>query len=68
MDGNLLGKREGSILTPCKKARGPPEVASLPSGRGKVVYILAPLYPWNKDIITVMIFDTQYDLKRIYVV
>ena len=30
---------EGSILTPYKKAGGPLEAASLPLGRGKVVYM-----------------------------
>ncbi|GJX08143.1 solanesyl diphosphate synthase 3, chloroplastic/mitochondrial isoform X1 [Tanacetum coccineum] len=34
---------KGLILTPCK-AGGPLEAASLPSGRGKAVYILPPQY------------------------
>ncbi|GJR82490.1 retrotransposon protein, putative, ty1-copia subclass [Tanacetum coccineum] len=37
-------KGEGSILTFCKKAGGPPEAASLPSGKGKSVYISPPPY------------------------
>ncbi|GJT88337.1 serine/threonine-protein kinase BSK2-like protein [Tanacetum coccineum] len=35
---------KGSILTPCQ-ARGPLEAASLPSGRGKAVYISPPPLP-----------------------
>nr|GFD27044.1 hypothetical protein [Tanacetum cinerariifolium] len=37
-------KGEGSILTPCEKARGSLEAASLSSGKGKTVYISRPPY------------------------